>query len=110
MEGGYGRVVGRLKEMIIRDNTNIFPVEIEEFLMTHPDVMEVQVSQLCALLHLPTLRSSTQAELCFEVSMTVTINSSHYCVLSYNTRQCTRRLMQETKVHTQLPIFLSLCS
>jgi fatty-acyl-CoA synthase len=42
-EGGYGRVVGRLKEMIIRDNTNIFPVEIEEFLMTLPDVMEVQV-------------------------------------------------------------------
>jgi acyl-CoA synthetase (AMP-forming)/AMP-acid ligase II len=44
-EGGYGRVVGRLKEMIIRDNTNIFPVEIEEFFMTHPEVMEVQVKQ-----------------------------------------------------------------
>jgi fatty-acyl-CoA synthase len=46
-EGGYGRVVGRLKEIIIRDNTNIFPIEVEEFLTTHPDVMEVQVKQLC---------------------------------------------------------------
>ncbi|KDR21518.1 Acyl-CoA synthetase family member 2, mitochondrial [Zootermopsis nevadensis] len=41
-EGGYGRVVGRLKDIIIRDNTNIFPIEIEEFFITHPDVMEAQ--------------------------------------------------------------------
>lgn len=41
---GYGRIVGRLKEMIIRGGENIFPKEIEDFLNTHPDILETHVS------------------------------------------------------------------
>ncbi|GAB0099949.1 hypothetical protein DMENIID0001_158530 [Sergentomyia squamirostris] len=40
---GYGRVVGRLKEMIIRGGENIFPKEIENFLVTCPSVAEAYV-------------------------------------------------------------------
>ncbi|XP_071453426.1 medium-chain acyl-CoA ligase ACSF2, mitochondrial [Hetaerina americana] len=43
MENGYGRIVGRLKDMIIRGGENIFPKEIEEFLQIHPSIAEVQV-------------------------------------------------------------------
>ncbi|XP_069682962.1 medium-chain acyl-CoA ligase ACSF2, mitochondrial-like [Periplaneta americana] len=42
-EDGLGRVVGRLKDMIIRGGENIFPKEIEDFLQTHPDILEAQV-------------------------------------------------------------------
>ncbi|XP_053960303.1 medium-chain acyl-CoA ligase ACSF2, mitochondrial-like [Anastrepha ludens] len=42
-EDGYGRVVGRLKEMIIRGGENIFPKEIEDFLNTHPQICETHV-------------------------------------------------------------------
>ena len=40
---GYVRIVGRIKDMIIRGGENIYPREIEEFLHTHPDVQEAQV-------------------------------------------------------------------
>ena len=40
---GYIRIVGRLKDMIIRGGENIYPREIEEFLYTHPDVEDAQV-------------------------------------------------------------------
>jgi len=40
---GYLRIVGRVKDMIIRGGENLFPVEIEEVLMNHPDVAEVAV-------------------------------------------------------------------
>ncbi|CAG2061146.1 unnamed protein product, partial [Timema podura] len=43
MEGGYAKVVGRLKEMIIRGGENIFPKEIEDLLQSHPDILEAQV-------------------------------------------------------------------
>jgi fatty-acyl-CoA synthase len=42
-ERGYVRVVGRIKDMIIRGGENVYPREIEEFLYTHPDVADVQV-------------------------------------------------------------------
>ena len=42
-ENGYGQVVGRLKEMIIRGGENLFPREIEDFLNTHPNVAETHV-------------------------------------------------------------------
>lgn len=35
---GYCRINGRLREMIIRGGENVYPVEIENALMTHPDV------------------------------------------------------------------------
>ena len=40
---GYTRIVGRLKDMIIRGGENVYPREVEEFLFTHPAVQEVQV-------------------------------------------------------------------
>jgi fatty-acyl-CoA synthase len=42
-EDGYVRVVGRIKDMIIRGGENVYPREIEEFLFTHPDVLDAQV-------------------------------------------------------------------
>jgi fatty-acyl-CoA synthase len=40
---GYVRVVGRIKDMVIRGGENVYPREIEEFLYTHPKVADVQV-------------------------------------------------------------------
>jgi fatty-acyl-CoA synthase len=40
---GYVRVTGRLKEMIIRGGENIYPREVEDFLITHPSVAAVAV-------------------------------------------------------------------
>ncbi len=42
-EHGYYKVVGRIKDMIIRGGENIYPKEIEEFLYTHPKISDVQV-------------------------------------------------------------------
>lgn len=42
-EAGYVRVTGRIKDMIIRGGENVYPREVEEFLMGMPDVMDVQV-------------------------------------------------------------------
>jgi fatty-acyl-CoA synthase len=40
---GYLKIVGRIKDMIIRGGENVYPREIEEFLYGHPDVSDVQV-------------------------------------------------------------------
>ncbi|HLL78199.1 MAG TPA: AMP-binding protein [Ktedonobacteraceae bacterium] len=40
---GYVNIVGRLKDMVIRGGENIFPTEIEEFLIRHPKIADVQV-------------------------------------------------------------------
>ncbi|NRS46843.1 AMP-binding protein [Brevibacillus sp. HB2.2] len=42
-EEGYYRITGRLKDMIIRGGENIYPREVEEFLYTHPKVLDVQI-------------------------------------------------------------------
>jgi fatty-acyl-CoA synthase len=42
-EHGYVRIVGRIKDMIIRGGENIYPKEIEEVLMSHPAISEAQV-------------------------------------------------------------------
>jgi len=39
---GYGQIVGRMKDMIIRGGENIYPREVEEFLHTHPSISEAQ--------------------------------------------------------------------
>jgi fatty-acyl-CoA synthase len=44
MDGdGYVNIVGRLKDMVIRGGENLFPREIEEFLIRHPKVADVQI-------------------------------------------------------------------
>jgi len=40
---GRIRIVGRIKDMIIRGGENIYPAEVEAFLATHPAVAEVAV-------------------------------------------------------------------
>ena len=40
---GYFHITGRAKEMIIRGGENIFPRELEDFLLTHPKISDVQV-------------------------------------------------------------------
>ena len=42
-EAGYGNIVGRIKDMVIRGGENIYPREIEEFLYGHPKIADVQV-------------------------------------------------------------------
>ncbi|TWP50060.1 AMP-binding protein [Lentzea tibetensis] len=42
-EEGYVNITGRIKDMVIRGGENIYPREIEEFLYTHPDVLDAQV-------------------------------------------------------------------
>jgi len=39
---GYVEIVGRIKDLVIRGGENIYPREIEEFLFTHPEILEVQ--------------------------------------------------------------------
>jgi fatty-acyl-CoA synthase len=40
---GYCNIVGRVKDMLIRGGENVYPREIEEFLLRHPAVQEAQV-------------------------------------------------------------------
>jgi fatty-acyl-CoA synthase len=58
---GYVRIVGRIKDTIIRGGENIAPREVEEFLYSHPQIVDVQVvgvpdlkfgEELCACVRL----------------------------------------------------------
>jgi fatty-acyl-CoA synthase len=40
---GYCRIVGRIKDMLIRGGENVYPAEVEEFLLGHPDIAQAQV-------------------------------------------------------------------
>jgi len=42
-ELGYCDIVGRVKDMIIRGGENIYPREVEEYLLRHPKIMDVSV-------------------------------------------------------------------
>ncbi|MFI6363800.1 AMP-binding protein [Nocardia sp. NPDC050630] len=42
-DDGYLALTGRIKDMVIRGGENIYPREIEEFLYTHPDILDAQV-------------------------------------------------------------------
>ncbi|HVD22897.1 MAG TPA: AMP-binding protein [Lapillicoccus sp.] len=42
-QDGYVEITGRIKDMVIRGGENIYPREIEEFLYTHPDIVDAQV-------------------------------------------------------------------
>ena len=43
-EEGYCRIIGRLKDLVIRGGENISPREVEEYLYRHPAVLDVQVT------------------------------------------------------------------
>jgi len=70
-EDGYIRIVGRIKDMIIRGGENIYPTEIEEFLLTHPAVMEAHIfgvpdeymgEEVCAWIKLKENQMLSEAE------------------------------------------------
>jgi len=71
-EDGYCRIVGRLKDMVIRGGENIFPREIEEFLFEHPKIADVQVigvpdprygEELCACIELHEGETASEEEI-----------------------------------------------
>lgn len=70
-EEGYCRIVGRIKELIIRGGENISPVEIEGFLHQHPAIESVQVvgvpdqkygEELCACIKVKSGESLSEEE------------------------------------------------
>jgi fatty-acyl-CoA synthase len=42
-DDGYVSITGRSKDMVIRGGENVYPREVEEFLYTHPDIVDAQV-------------------------------------------------------------------
>ncbi|WP_264990883.1 AMP-binding enzyme, partial [Mycobacterium kiyosense] len=40
---GYVRITGRIKDIVVRGGENISPREVEEFLHTHPDIVDGHV-------------------------------------------------------------------
>ncbi|GAC1360033.1 MAG: hypothetical protein NVS4B11_17130 [Ktedonobacteraceae bacterium] len=69
---GYLNIVGRLKDMVIRGGENLYPGEIEQLLMRHPDVAEAQVvgvpdpymvEEMVALLKLKPGASTSEEEI-----------------------------------------------
>ncbi len=42
-DAGYLNITGRIKDLVIRGGENVYPREVEEFLYTHPDVVDAQV-------------------------------------------------------------------
>ena len=42
-EDGYYRIIGRVKDMIIRGGENVYPLEVENFYLGMPGVLDVQV-------------------------------------------------------------------
>ena len=60
-EAGYGNIVGRIKDMVIRGGENVYPREVEEYLYRHPKIEDVTVvgvpdakygEELCAWIRL----------------------------------------------------------
>jgi fatty-acyl-CoA synthase len=69
---GYCSIVGRLKDMLIRGGENIYPREIEDFLLRHPKVQSAQVfgvpdhrlgEEVCAFIVLKPNQSVTVEEI-----------------------------------------------
>lgn len=71
-KNGVYRIVGRIKDMIIRGGENIYPAEIEDFLMGNPKIEMVQVigvpdqkygEQVCAVIKLKPNEKFTEEEI-----------------------------------------------
>jgi non-ribosomal peptide synthetase component E (peptide arylation enzyme) len=72
LKGGYLRIVGRAKDMVLRGGMNIFPFEIETVLIDHPGISAVAViaipddrlgERACAVI-VPADEPPTLTELC----------------------------------------------
>ncbi|HZK99672.1 MAG TPA: AMP-binding protein [Caulobacteraceae bacterium] len=69
---GYGAIVGRIKDMVIRGGENLYPREIEEFLFAHAKIADVQVvglpdpvygEELCAWIRLHPGEAADESEI-----------------------------------------------
>ena len=69
---GYGNIVGRIKDMVLRGGENVYPREVEEYLYRHPKVEDVAVvgipdprfgEELCAWIRLKPGEDASQDEL-----------------------------------------------
>jgi fatty-acyl-CoA synthase len=69
---GYINIVGRVKDMIIRGGENIYPAEIEAFLMRHTKIAEAQVvgipdqfmgEEVCALVRVKSGEEMSEDEI-----------------------------------------------
>ncbi|MCC8436116.1 AMP-binding protein [Brevibacillus sp. M2.1A] len=75
-EEGYYQITGRLKDMIIRGGENIYPREVEEFLYTHPKVLDVQI------VGIPDAKYGEQVLACIRVKPNETLSEDEvrdYC-------------------------------
>jgi len=70
-EEGYGNIVGRIKDLVIRGGENIYPREVEEYFYKHPKIQDVAVfgipdekfgEKLCAWIILKEGVEMTEAE------------------------------------------------
>ncbi|TVT17716.1 AMP-binding protein [Amycolatopsis rhizosphaerae] len=86
---GYVTITGRIKDMVIRGGENIYPREIEEFLYTHPDILDAQVigvpderygEELCAWVRLRPGAAALTAE---SVREFATGKLAHYKIPRY---------------------------
>tara|TARA_B100001142_G_scaffold326623_1_gene382486 strand:- start:24 stop:1700 length:1677 start_codon:yes stop_codon:yes gene_type:complete len=69
---GYGRIVGRIKDLVIRGGENIYPREIEDFLFSFDKIQDVQVigvpdkkygEELCAWVKLHQGKKTSSTEI-----------------------------------------------
>ncbi len=86
---GYINITGRIKDMVIRGGENVYPREIEEFLYTHPDILDAQVigvpdvkygEELCAWV---TLRPGAEELTAEKVREFATGKLAHYKIPRY---------------------------
>jgi fatty-acyl-CoA synthase len=86
---GYVNITGRIKDMVIRGGENVYPREIEEFLYSHPDVLDAQVigvpdakygEELCAWV---TLRAGAEPLTAESVRAFATGKLAHYKIPRY---------------------------
>ena len=71
---GFLNIVGRIKDMVIRGGENLYPKEIEEYLRTHSEIMDVHVfgvadahygEELCAWVSVTSTSTLTEGDLKF---------------------------------------------
>lgn len=71
-EDGFFHHLGRLKDVVIRGGENIYPREVEDFLHSHPKIVDVYVvgvpdkrmgEELCACIKLASNTTLTTEEL-----------------------------------------------
>ena len=88
-ETGYLQITGRIKDMVIRGGENVYPREIEEFLYTHPDILDAQVigvpderygEELCAWIQ---LREGAEPLTAEDVRAFATGKLAHYKIPRY---------------------------